>query len=206
MWDVFLFDPDFKIERPKRYYRQGLNNILHNELAMIEHHFSSPVKPQPVENPALEQQPSQHLQLPRKRRDSDGHSLLGSIKSRISRIFHLDSDTPHRGGYDPRCEGRRSQGNEHADDSDSSGSVSLPPRTRTPMLDPSTNLNPMAVSENHQDPNVESQQAGQAAKKKKKTEDVSKHTFYIVNSQMRLKLFARSEVCILSGLTYPLLN
>ena len=28
MWDVFLIDQDFAIERPTRYYRQGLN-LLH---------------------------------------------------------------------------------------------------------------------------------------------------------------------------------
>jgi phospholipase D1/2 len=31
-------------------------------------------------------------------------------------------------------------------------------------------------------------------KKKKRSDDVSKHTFYVENSQMRLKLFARNEV------------
>ncbi|KXN88185.1 Phospholipase D1 [Leucoagaricus sp. SymC.cos] len=111
VWDVFLFDPDFKIERPKRYYRQD----------------------------------------------------------------------------------------EHNEDSNTSSAMSLPARSRAPMLDPSTNLNPVVVSEESR-PNGD--HAGQVvAKRKKNPEDVSKHTFYIVNSQMRLKLFARSERQMLQWIT-----
>jgi len=56
----------------------------------------------------------------------------------------------------------------------------------TPMLlDPSTNANPL----NH------SADVDSGAKKNGElTADVSMHTFYVVNSQMKLKLRARSEV------------
>ncbi|KAF9454771.1 phospholipase D [Macrolepiota fuliginosa MF-IS2] len=197
VWDVFLFDPDFKIERPKRYYRQGLNNILHNDFAMIEHHISSPDRPQAVENSWVGQndlQPNhQHLQPHDNHHNSDGLSLLGSVRSRISRIFHSDN------GHNPRSKVQKSQGNETVDDSDSSDTVSLPPRTRTPMLDPSIHVDPMAVPGN-QNYNTENQQVD-GSTKEKKAEDVSKHTFYIVNSQMRLKLFARNERQMLQWIT-----
>jgi phospholipase D1/2 len=198
VWDVFLFDPDFKIERPKRYYRQGLGNILHNELAIIEHPFSSPEKPEveALNSPALQQQ---YLQPPlahpgsRSNRDGDGRSLLGSLKSRISRVFHLESGSGQRAFHDQARNSKEDKEDGHHDDSDSSSGVSLPARARTPMLDPSTNLNPM-VRLGDQDPRNDGQ-PGEAVAKKKNTEDVSKHTFYIVNSQMRLKLYARNEVC-----------
>lgn len=58
-------------------------------------------------------------------------------------------------------------------------------RQITPMLDPSTNTNPLLGADDR----------GGDAKKKKKSGDVSKHTFYIENSQMRLKCYAKNEVC-----------
>ncbi|KAH9080301.1 phospholipase D [Lactarius deliciosus] len=87
VWDVFLLDADFKIERPKRYYRQGLN-LLHGDST-----------------------------------GEDRKALLGSIRSRLSHVLH------------PRAQN----------------------------------------------------------KKRRTSGDVSKHTFYIENSQMKLKLYARSE-------------
>ena len=67
----------------------------------------------------------------------------------------------------------------------------------TPMLDPSTNTNPLELPD---DMNNRRTRAGEEdqKKKKKRTGDVSKHTFYIENSQMRLKLFARNEVSVSS--------
>jgi len=55
------------------------------------------------------------------------------------------------------------------------------------MLDPSTNANPLHGPDEPGDrwhPDI-----------KKKRKDVSKHTFFISNSQIRLKLFARNQVC-----------
>ena len=62
-------------------------------------------------------------------------------------------------------------------------------RQITPILDPSTNTNPLLDQNERNNPNDK--------KKKKRRADVSKHTFYIENSQMRLKLFARNEVNLL---------
>ncbi|EJC97886.1 phospholipase D [Fomitiporia mediterranea MF3/22] len=113
IWDVFMLDPDFKIERPKRYYRQGLN--------MLQHTHGS----------------------------------------------ESGSDSPG-----------------------------------TPMADPSTNVDPMQGDEHEyehgddQQPDVaeaEKQLQQRRSKGKKRTKDVSRHTFFVSNSQMRLKLFAKND-------------
>src|SRR5258708_1537217 len=88
VWDVFMFDPDFRIEQPKRYYRQGINNLLNNDPAMIEHPISSSNKPQDPEISASRQQYLHSQQNGGRQDSSDSHSLLGSVKSRISRVFH----------------------------------------------------------------------------------------------------------------------
>lgn len=61
------------------------------------------------------------------------------------------------------------------------------------MLDPSTNTNPLAAREGEDD-DEHAASDKEKKRKKKRQMDVSKHTFYIENSQMRLKLFARNEV------------
>ncbi|KNZ80910.1 hypothetical protein J132_03610 [Termitomyces sp. J132] len=108
IWDVFLLDPEFEIERPKRYYRQGLN-LLH------------------IEGPSSSHKPT-----------------------------------------------------------DKSVASQAPPA----MLDPSTNVNPL-VSKNDE----------QLPEGRDHSEDVSKHTFYVTNAQMRLKLFARNERQMLQWIT-----
>jgi phospholipase D1/2 len=63
------------------------------------------------------------------------------------------------------------------------------------MLDPSTHVNPLQSSGAAEGREIQEETNEQdKRKKKKRTDDVSKHTFYIENSQMRLKLFARNEV------------
>ena len=68
------------------------------------------------------------------------------------------------------------------------------------MLDPSTNINPLVrgaarPSDNYSD--GKGKEEGPAT-------DVSKHTFYVVNSQVKLKLHARTEVTQLASLQYPI--
>ena len=58
-------------------------------------------------------------------------------------------------------------------------------RQITPMLDPSTNTNPLEAPD---------ERSNGDKNKKKKRGDVSKHTFYVENSQMRLKCYAKNEV------------
>jgi phospholipase D1/2 len=60
------------------------------------------------------------------------------------------------------------------------------------MLDPSTNTNPLQQNgyEEHDEDKDNAQK-----KQVPVPSNVSKHTFYVVNSQMRLKLSAKNEVC-----------
>ncbi|KIY44775.1 phospholipase D [Fistulina hepatica ATCC 64428] len=106
VWDVFLLDSDFKIERPTRYYRQGLN-LLHGEAG-------------------------------------DGESRIPTVVTRSE--VHLS----------PR-----------------------EPWSSTVTTDRSVASTSKIALEG----------------------DVSKHTFYIVNSQMRLKLNARTERQMLQWIT-----
>ncbi|KAF9527594.1 phospholipase D [Crepidotus variabilis] len=120
IWDVFLLDSDFRIERPKRYYRQGFGLL-------------------------------------------------------------------DRGKHE----------------------------APTPMLDPSTNVNPIQEdaedrdnAKNHEgmdlsekEKMIRGKKGKIASAKKKISGDVSRHTFYIINSQMRLKIFAKNERQMLQFIT-----
>jgi phospholipase D1/2 len=121
-----------------------------------------------------------------------------TLGSYISRVFHLG----HENSANNEGRGQASQEISHQVDSNSSSGssasssvVSVASAAPAPMLDPSTNANPLEPAK---DNNSESSQHEPAIKDKKRKRkhdtDVSKHTFYIENSQMRLKLFARNEV------------
>jgi phospholipase D1/2 len=106
--------------------------------------------------------------------------MISSIKTQVSKILHLDPllNVHH----------------EHEDDSrsDSASAVSsAPSRVPTAMLDPSTNNNPL--QQGVYDEHAEDENATQK-KHPPMPNDVSKHTFYVLNSQMRLKISARNEV------------
>ena len=112
-----------------------------------------------------------------------------SIKSKLSRVFHFGQSEPsERGTRTSRASGSRARASSlSAPTSGESSEGAELARQITPILDPSTNTNPLYGQDDHADPTANQ------AKKKKRT-DVSKHTFYVENSQMRLKLFARNEV------------
>ena len=188
VWDVFLIDQDFAIERPTRYYRQGLH-LLH-----LDGHEDEPDKEEAIMGNGQEKGKVE-IQEPRKRVTS----TVGSIKSSISKFLHVGSHRHHpahgrhstsvnnltvNGGPAPN---RRSQ---ETSSSEASSSVSgLSTRPLTPMLDPSTNTNPLA---NH-DPEHGHAAGDPSEGQKKGSKDVSKHVFYVVNSQTRLKLYAKNE-------------
>lgn len=173
VWDAFLLDSDFKIERPKRYYRQGLS-LLHSDT-----HDEDDSNLKRKERKSEASAETEHM------------SLMGSIKGRFSRAFHLNHSAHFHPGH----------GEEEARDGASSSSSSVASHAPTPMLDPSTNTNPLSGGVDHQD--MADGEPWQAEKKKKKKNqtDVSKHTFYISNSQMRLKLYARNERQMLQWIT-----
>jgi phospholipase D1/2 len=167
-----LLDPDFKIERPTRYYRQGLN-LLHSTS---------------VEKGKIAVQGDTKAQVQYEHQSSLS-SAMGTITSRISRIFrighHIHQQSTNGEVAIPHSRAASAS-------SGSSRSSSEPSRAPTPMLDPSTNTNPLEPPSGMSD---KRSRAGEEEKRKKKrTGDVSKHTFYVENSQMRLKLFARNEV------------
>ncbi|TFY72827.1 hypothetical protein EVG20_g164 [Dentipellis fragilis] len=180
VWDVFMLDPDFKIERPMRYYRQGLN-ILQGDTTTVER-----VSDGPHENGADNRDPKdQGRRHSRSDDTTDRMSLLGSIRTSFSKVLH-----PHQAGRSSNGDARTSTSTRPRSDSQSSSSDSstTPSRPPTPMLDPSTNTDPLAEG---QGKNSKDSQQGQ--KKNKNSHEVSKHTFYVENSQMRLKLYAKSE-------------
>ena len=168
MWDVFLLDSDFTIERPKRYYRQGLN-LLHPD--------------------------SQNEEKPRDPNDrrvsmnTEHMSLMGSIRGRVSRVLHVGNHAL------ARSTSNLGQRDQHDDGSSISSNSSVSSRPPTPMLDPSTNVNPLDAADNATEMGEEHPWSNNKKKKKTNVNEVSKHTFFITNSQMRLKLFARNQVC-----------
>ncbi|KAJ4482266.1 phospholipase D [Lentinula aciculospora] len=177
VWDVFMLDPDFTIERPKRYYRQGLN-LLHPDTLSHEK----------AENGDDTRRVSINT-------DTEHMSLMGSIRGRVSQVLHF--------GNHPRARttsnvGR--QGNHDDDASSGSSRSSVSSRATTPMLDPSTHVNPLQPAE---DETMIEEHPWTNNKKKKKANvrEVSKHTFFITNSQMRLKLFARNQRQMLQWIT-----
>ena len=176
--DVFLLDSDFKIVRPIRYYRKGLH-LLRPEPADREFHTTERVH---------------EVALPQ---DIDCASAMGSITSKITGALHIGrQSTPNaknRENKPPRPEHVRH-------DSASSGSSFPSNFSPSAMLDPSTHIRPFPPCQPQQRGQEQSQQQNQTStengqrKRRKRAQDVSKHTFYVENSQMRLKLFARNEV------------
>ncbi|KAG7443153.1 phospholipase D [Guyanagaster necrorhizus] len=173
VWDAFLLDSDFKIERPKRYYRQGLS-LLHSDTTHNEDQSHIKAKERKSEASA----------------ETEHRSLMGSIKGRFSRALRLNHSTHFHSDH-----------GEEAQDGSSSSSSSVASHAPTPLLDPSTNTNPLSGGVDNQD--IVDGEPWKAEKKKKKKiqTDVSKHTFYISNSQMRLRLYARNERQMLQWIT-----
>jgi phospholipase D1/2 len=177
VWDVFLLDTDFKIKRPTRYYRQGLN-LLHGDSTRDGHTAK------------------QDLTVSTLGRSGDSanaehKSLRGSIRSRVSHIFCRRSEASHAGP----CSMPDDEQEQHVR-SDTDGDSLFDPDSRppTPLLDPSTNTDPL--NGDTMDSPRPQEEGSQKKKKRGANGDVSKHTFYIENSQVRLKLYARNEVCI----------
>ncbi|KAG1822931.1 uncharacterized protein BJ212DRAFT_1331537 [Suillus subaureus] len=184
IWDVFLFDTSFKIIRPTRYYRKGLH-LLH---------------PEPEDREFL-------IQTEYPQAEVDCLSAIDSIKSRLSRAFRIaNRSSPNIAattGGEVQGNGDVATGTGHRrTETVSSGSSAVSSRPATPMLDPSTHVNPLKSSNTAETREIQEETNEQdKRKKKKRPDDVSKHTFYVENSQMRLKLFARNERQMLQWIT-----
>ena len=177
VWDVFLLDADFKIKRPKRYYRQGLSLLQGDSIR--EGHT------------ARQDLTSATLGRSGDSANAERKSLLGSIRSRVSHIFHPRNEASYPGPSGV-LDDEREQHVRSDTDADSFDPDSRPP---TPLLDPSTNTNPLN-EETTNSPRPQEEGSQKNKKKRRAAGEVSKHTFYIENSQMRLKLYARNEVCV----------
>ncbi|KAG6841710.1 hypothetical protein C0991_007982 [Blastosporella zonata] len=165
VWDVFLIDAEFEIERPKRYYRQGLH-LLHADTLGISHKATDKLPERPETR-------------------TEQRSVLGSVTKRFSRLFHTDGEQRTASVNDTHRDG------EHEDsDHESTSSSSVASQAPSAMLDPSTHVNPL-VGKNNEPP----------AEGRDHSEDVSKHTFYVTNAQVRLKIFARNERQMLQWIT-----
>lgn len=189
VFDVFLLDSDFMIERPKRYYRQGLQLLRDG----VDDDEKKVAKSKGKER--------ERLTIPQQRENDreNGHlapaneidcmSTFGSIRSKMSKIFKRKKVQEPEASSRPSGSGSgqppriSSDGASYAAES----TISLPSeRAPTPMLDPSTNTNPLLEPEEnqvHPDP----------SKKRKSRDEMSKHTFYVQNSQMKLKINAKNE-------------
>jgi len=125
---------------------------------------------------------------------------MGTIRYRLSQVFPVRHHSLGHEGQDASISPSRS----HPEPTGStSSSLSSIPHSRapTPILDPSVNTNPLAGGEGELDEMAEKPIETQPGDKKKAT-DVSMHTFYIENSQMRLKLVAHNQVGFISS--FPL--
>lgn len=191
-----MLDSEFKIERPTRYYRQGLN-LLHPDTEV----YPDGLRPHKSENG-----------LNTAHEGQSRHSFVGTIKSGVSRVFHRDGSRKKRRKRAATVSGgengsTRGHSYDTAAASSSDESSSSDEGEGEAMLDPSTHPDPLAGGGNtvwNANPETvafagEDEPAGKAAQKtakkakKKNRGDVSRHTFYVENSQTRLKLFARNE-------------
>ena len=184
VFDVFLLDSDFKIERPTRYYRQGLHLLRDGG-------DDSEKKTDKGKGKEIDRSlPTHHGEgvtgkdqlLPPE--DIDCMSTLGSIKGKISHVFKRKKASEPEALPGPSAAG--SGGPPRISTDGTVSTVSLhSERAPTPILDPSTHTNPLLSPHEDRDPPHPSRKGSQ--------DDVSKHTFYIENSQMKLKINAKNE-------------
>ncbi|KAG8214440.1 phospholipase D [Butyriboletus roseoflavus] len=189
--DVFLLDADFKIVRPIRYYRKGLHLL----------------RPEPADREFYTADRMHEVALPQET-EIDCASAMDSITSRITRAFNVrQRSTPNVGNVENQENQSPPRPRNARHDSASSGSSVASNLSPPPMLDPSTHVQPLQISEPRKSGQEQNQQQDQTLseteqrKRKKRSQDVSKHTFYVENSQMRLKLFARNERQMLQWIT-----
>jgi len=228
VWDVFLLDSDFRIERPKRYYRQ-VGHLLHHDKKELDKQDQETSQARERDNDGTntagrpnDQREYRHFapEIQLSPSENDHKSIISSIKTHISKVFHHDLSASSQSREERGDRNRDGNAVEAENGSNlSSPSMSLRSdlhsRAPTPLLDPSTNTNPLqddteiegkgknklgttdtGVKQEKENDGNKTISLARAAKNKFST-DVSKHTFYIVNSQTRLKLSAKNEASLL---------
>ncbi|GAB1517613.1 Phospholipase D1 [Rhizoctonia solani] len=174
IFDVFLLDADFAIERPVRYYRQGLS-FLHGALdndddaAERKHSHTREIEPE--------------------------QSKSGAIKRTFQSIGHTTGRTSGVSG--PRNSSQSGAGASKGHSRRRSSTGTRPQDNHIPAPDVTDMISSSESSSDEEDPTIAANQGVDNSKKKKKNKanlaDVSQHTFYIQNSQNRLKLVAKNE-------------
>ncbi|KAG8926053.1 Phospholipase D1 [Tulasnella sp. 418] len=229
IFDVFLLDADFAIERPKRYYRQGLN-LLHGEGKGNEGENKD--EDPDVDTIASRSTMSKFFSMGslRSRRTNTTRRDRGASLSTAGRPRAVSASTVG-GGDEQKLNGHAHNGLLHphftfgghkeqkevekVEAPTTAGTAAGPssPMDHTDMseddddeshhnhvIDPSIGTDPRALGYPDEqaamdpisDPNAPP--SNQPPKKKKKSsKDVSQHTFYIKNSQRRMKLVAKNE-------------
>ena len=254
IYDVFLLDSEFSIQRPRRYYRQGLramhlgeseeDEILpekphrhhpkrhkhHDEAFSGEAGHPRPDVPhvtvnkvnqnttvnrpsgdtrsgevrQPIEHTQAEEHERSKSNLSYRSKDTarTGHSSVHTMASNI--LSRFKSVTSHKSR--PSTSGRMTFSSSSTSSTSSDDESS--DNDHQPSIDPSTSHPTDVVygDADHVGEGSEAKAGAQKAdarnedetqkekKKKKRMKDVSRHTFYIENSQQRLKIVGRSEV------------
>ncbi|PIL22872.1 hypothetical protein GSI_15568 [Ganoderma sinense ZZ0214-1] len=215
VYDVFLIDQDFAIERPVRYYRQGMH-LLH----LDGHHTDEPDTVTQESGRGDDDQVQVTVESPTERKRLS--STVGSIRSTLSRVLRPGSRSQQANGHGRASASANNltvdRGHGHgpprpsqdtrASTASESGSSEPSSRPLTPMLDPSTHANPLDPSghgHEHGDHEHEHEHehgdSADGAQRRKGSKDVSKHVFYVVNSQSRLKLTAKNERQMLQWIT-----
>ncbi|KAG9102619.1 Phospholipase D1 [Ceratobasidium sp. 370] len=178
IFDVFLLDSDFTIERPIRYYRQGLSFLhgaLDNDDAEVEKKYTHTREIEP--------------QMSKRQTIKDTFRSIGHSAGRSAVTSEKDKSSSQPSG-DANVRARRGS-------LGASGTVR--PRDGLPEPDLAGVISSSESSSDEEDPAAAANQTEKDKKKKGKAKnkanltDVSQHTFYIQNSQTRLKLVAKNE-------------
>ncbi|KAF8610545.1 phospholipase D [Ceratobasidium sp. AG-I] len=194
IFDVFLLDSDFTIERPVRYYRQGLS-FLHGALENDDDEMEK----KHTHTREIEPQLSKSQTIKRTFK-SIGHSA-----GRSATTGDKDKHTAQSNG-DTNAAGPSGSGSGTRRRSGSLGArealgARVRPGEGLPVPDMADMITSSESSSDEEDPTTAAAQGPDKDGKKKKGKgknkanlgDVSQHTFYIQNSQNRLKLVAKNE-------------
>ena len=198
IFEVFMLDSDFKVERPKRIYRQGLNILHHNDHGGDDQH-------QPAQFPRQD-----GAELNPSAADRDGSEKSGklrSLRSGFARVFHHSVKSAHSLPPPPEKQHDVQTSTTFSPSSyvstsfvgSEDGGENAEGASLSPVVDPSTNMDPLRAetwTDEEMSPRLckEGESHETARKKKRRVKDVSRHTFFIENSQMRLRLLAKNGV------------
>lgn len=178
IWDVILLDSEFEVQRPHRPYRKGLNLLrpaLEDEESSTVHHADGEVSTTPA-------------------REVVRVSAMDSCVRQLSRLFRI-GHRPALEGISSTQEGQPcvtspSPRRQESFSSEGSHSVLSP----IPVGDSSTNPNLSAAGVDDKEKQGDQNRKSEKRKKNKRSDDMSRHTLKVKNSQMKLELLAHSKV------------